>query len=334
MHAEMRILVAGPGSIGRRHLANVRKLLPHSSIAVWRRERTREGLDAFDVEAIVTSESEAMAWGAHAAIIASPAPCHVEMGMALARAGAHLFMEKPFAHALEGVDALIDECRRLGLTLMTGYPLRFHQGLRCLKRAVDEGKVGRPLTLRAEVGQYLPDWRPGTDYRKGLSASRGDGGGALLELSHEIDLARWLLGDVASVCAMCGRLSDLELEVEDTAEILLRFKGGAIGGVSLDFFQIPSHRFCAVRGTLGTVEWSLAARQTRLCTSSTGEWETLRPDARDGLHGDMFLEELRHFLDCIHSREPSLSTGEDGREALRIVLAARRSAAEHREISP
>jgi predicted dehydrogenase len=105
-----------------------------------------------------------------------------------------------------------------------------------------------------------------------------------------------------------------------------------MGGASLNFFQIPSHRFCSVRGTRGTVEWSLDSQQTRLSTSAKGGWETLHPLLNADAPADMFLEELRHFLDCVASGTKPCVTGEDGREALRIVLAARRSADEHHEI--
>src|SRR5688572_13164347 len=108
----MKILVTGAGSIARRHLTNLRKLLPAARVAVLRRQPISEGLEPFGVETITTSLDEAVAWAPDAAIIASPSPLHMDSGLILARANAHLMVEKPFSDSMTGVDDLIAECHR------------------------------------------------------------------------------------------------------------------------------------------------------------------------------------------------------------------------------
>jgi len=251
----VRFLVVGLGSIGRRHLVNLRHLIPDANITVWRHAPLAGGGDVpREADGVVTSLDEALSPRPDMAILASPAPYHVRTAAALASAGVHILVEKPLSDSLDGVDALIDACGRRGIVLMVGYHLRFDPSLTILHDAVADGIIGRLLSLRSEVGQYLPEWRPGTDYRQGVTAQRDLGGGVVLELSHELDYVRWVAGEVRSVRAETGRLGDLDTDVEDVAEILLRFIDGSIGSVHLDMIQRSPTRTCRIIGTEGTLE--------------------------------------------------------------------------------
>ncbi|HEC14314.1 MAG TPA: Gfo/Idh/MocA family oxidoreductase, partial [Rhodospirillales bacterium] len=186
-----KLLIVGLGSIGRRHVAVARELEPGMEIMALRRAGSACG----DV-VVFTSLDEALNARPDAVIIANPAPLHVATAQAFVEAGKHVLIEKPLSDRLDGIDKLLASSRRRGTVLQVGYCLRFHPSLIAMKQAVAEGRIGRILSLRAEVGHYLPDWRPGSDYRSAVSARRDLGGGVLLELSHEIDLARWLAGEV------------------------------------------------------------------------------------------------------------------------------------------
>jgi predicted dehydrogenase len=148
-----------------------------------------------------------------------PASIHLSHAHEAAAAGAHLFIEKPLANTADGIPSLLAECRAKGLTVLVAYNFRFYPPLQILRDAVLSGRIGRVVSVRAEVGQYLPDWRPGADYRQGVTARAELGGGALLELSHEIDYIRWIIGEVTAVGARVARLGNLEIDVEDVAEI-------------------------------------------------------------------------------------------------------------------
>ncbi len=328
-----RVLIVGLGAIGRRHLRNLKVLDPGVRVCAWRRSATRDDLGELDpmVERVVAKEADAVAWGADLALLTGPAPEHVAAGRTLAAAGAHLFVEKPLSHTLEGIDELIGLCRQRGRVLMVGYNFRFYRPLAILREALRVGWIGRPLSLRSEVGQYLPDWRPGADYRQCVSARRALGGGALLELSHELDAARYLMGEVQAVSAQVDRLSDLETDVEDVAEVTLRFVEGTLGSVHLDMVQRAPTRWCRVIGTEGTLEWVGQDHRVRLFSAASGTWSDLAPSgALD--RNEMYVAELRHCLDCVRDgREPAV-TGEDGREAVRIALAARVSSEQGRVV--
>lgn len=318
----MRIVIVGLGSIGRRHLANIRRLEPNARMIAWRRFPAAVPSDG--LERTVCTLRDVLDFKPDLALICGPATTHVRVARQLARRGVHLFIEKPVSSDLCGVDDLIKECRRRSLTLMVGYNLRFHAPLIAMKRAVSAGRIGRILSMRAEVGQYLPDWRPGQDYRDGVSGSRRLGGGVLLELSHELDLARWLVGDVSAVHARIDRLGDLDISAEDNAEILLRFRNGAVGSVHLDMNQRAAVRTFHIAGTQGTVAWDGENDRVRIYTARAGRWSNLHP-ARRVDRNAMYIAEARHLLSCVRSGRPARVDGTDGRRVLEIVMGARKA---------
>jgi predicted dehydrogenase len=214
---------------------------------------------------------------------------------------------------------------------MVGYNLRFCRPLQVMRQALVEGRIGRPLALRAEAGQYLPEWRPGKDYRQCVSARRDLGGGAVLELSHELDYVRWLVGEVKTVCAQVGHLSDLELDVEDTAEIILQFCNGAIGSVHLDMVQRPATRTCRIVGTEGTLAWDGMSHRVQLFSAAADRWSDLHPaEAID--RNEMYLAELRHFFGCVRGKGKPIVSGNEGRRVLEIALAVKKSSVEQRVV--
>jgi predicted dehydrogenase len=175
----------------------------------------------------------------------------------------------------------------------------------------------------ATVGQYLPDWRPGIDYRDSVSARKELGGGVLLELSHELDFVSWLLGKVASVRAKLGTTSELEVDVEDTSDLDLEFESGTVGSVHMDMVQRTPSRICTVTGTEGVMEWNGISRTSRLKLNDSNVWSLLSSGSSE--RNDIYLDELKHFLRCVKGDDEVLNSGQQGREVLELVQAARRS---------
>ena len=320
----VRILVVGLGGIGRRHARNLRALDPELRLACCR----RPGVASVDEDGLFedrfSSIGAALSWRPDAAVVATPAALHLEVALALAEQGAHLFIEKPLSHSVDGIDRLLDTCRVRGLVLTVGYNLRFDSRLRAIRDALVRGRIGRLLTISAEAGQFLPEWRRDRDYRESASARRALGGGALLELSHELDYVRWLSGEVATVSARASRVSDLEIDVEDTAEVTLGFVTGAIGHVHVDMIDRAPRRGCRVVGSTGTLQWDALAGQARLA-GDAGPWSSLCGESRDDRNAS-YLEEMRCFLACVKQGGSPAVSGEEGRRVVEIALAARRSA--------
>ena len=306
-----KLLVAGSGSIGVRHLANLRRLCPLATIAML--SRSDSAIQHFDkrgADFLFTSIDQAVDFSPVAAVIANPASHHIPISLKLAESGCHLLVEKPLSDSMESVDLLISKCQAKQLTLMVGYCLRFLPSLQAVVDLVRDGRVGRVLHIMSEIGQYLPDWRPGTDYRDGVTARSFLGGGAVLELSHEIDIMRWIGGSVSHVVASMGRVSDLELDVEDCADILIRFASGSHGLIHQDLLQRIPIRRTRIVGAEGTVCWDGVSDVASLHTPASSNCliQTRRLNDRN----DLYLDELRHFLGCVQAMHPPIMNGFDG----------------------
>jgi predicted dehydrogenase len=301
--------------------------MPDATITVLR-HRSCEDLPPPGIDHCVTSLEQAVRLRPQAAVIANPASHHLESARALADAGVHLMIEKPIAHTSRGVPELIASCRARRIVLMTGYNLRFSPSLQHFQSVLRDKRVGRVLSVRAEVGQYLPSWRPDSDYRDGVSARAELGGGVLLELSHEIDYLRWMLGEVRWVSAVVRKQSSLEIDVEDVAHLALGFDspgtdGDLAASLSMDCVRQDTTRTCSVIGESGTLRWDAVRGTVELFERGAAAWSTLfahhpQPD-------ESYVEEWRHFLDCILHERPPLVSGSDGLEVLRVVEAARLS---------
>jgi predicted dehydrogenase len=109
-------------------------------------------------------------WAPELVIVATPTALHAEHALAAARRGCHVFVEKPLAHSSAGVWELADEVARRDLISLVGCNMRFHPGPAAVKRLLDSGAIGRVLFARLHAGSYLPEWRPGQDYRESYSA--------------------------------------------------------------------------------------------------------------------------------------------------------------------
>ncbi len=175
----------------------------------------------------------------------------------------------------------------------------------------------------ADVGQYLPDWRPGTDYRDGITARLALGGGALLELSHEIDLMSWIAGPIKAVMARMRRIGNLDIETEDCVDLVFDFSGGASGTAHLDLLQRIPQRSVRVIGSEGTLEWDYFADAVRFRTPDMAEWQTADSPKIDDRNA-MYRRELEVFLESAKEGRTDQPLT-NGRDVMAVIAAARRS---------
>jgi predicted dehydrogenase len=321
-----RVLIVGLGSIGQRHLRLARELLHQADIRVLRNQES-DSVPEFSNGQFFTVEN-AFAFDPQIAIIANPATFHLEVAKALALNGTHLLIEKPLSHSTEGVEAFLGDCERQGIVVMTGYNLRYAVSLNKYREMIHDEAIGKILSVRCEVGQYLPSWRPGSDYKKGVSANRELGGGVLLELSHELDYLRWIFGEVEWARGTLSRQSDLEIDVEDSAHLVLGFNSDSeghqlIANVNMDFIRQDHTRICTAIGENGSLRWNGLTGTIELCDQAGGKWRTIYTQISSG--EDTYKAEWRDFLNCIDSGKNPFVSGLDGLKVLEIVEAARES---------
>lgn len=326
----MKFLIAGLGSIGRRHLRNLRAL-GEDDILLYRTGRATLPDDELAGLPVETDLRAALARQPDAVIISNPTALHLDVAIPAAEAGCAILLEKPVSHSLARVDALAAAARRSGSPILVGFQFRFHPTLQKARRLIAEGAIGRVLTARVHFGEYLPAWHPWEDYRKGYAARADLGGGVVLTQCHSLDYLPWLVGPVDSLWAFVGTLGGLGVDVDDTAEIGLRFAGGALGSVHLNMIQQPPGHRWEMAGSAGTLTWDNATGLLRRYDAASKAWEEY-PAPPDFERNVMFLDEMRHFLAVARRESEPACTLEDGLAALRLSLAALRSAAEGRLI--
>jgi predicted dehydrogenase len=326
----VKFLIAGSGSIGRRHLRNL-LTLGERDILLY---RTHQSTLPDDELAPFPFETDLMAALAHkpdAVIISNPTSLHLQVAIPAAEAGCHLLIEKPISHSSEGLDDLVAAVQRNACRVLVGFQFRFHPGLQKIAELLQQAAIGRPLSVRAHWGEYLPGWHPWEDYRQGYSARNDLGGGVILTLSHPLDYLRWLLGDIKALWCFSARTGELGLDVEDTAEIGLQFSGGIIGSVHLDYNQRPPAHHLEIIGTQGILRWDNADGALRLYREDADKtsWEAYPlPSGFERNH--LFLAEMRHFLAVVRGEEIPACTLADGSKALQLALAALESGQQHK----
>ena len=297
----MLFLVVGCGSIGKRHIRNLKALKAGNIIAQdISPEQLSEVKQKYGVE-VYENVDDALSQKPDIVFICTPTSLHIAPALAAARRGCHLFIEKPISHSLEGVNELIEIVSQKGLVTLVGCNMRFHPAIILMKELLDKESIGKVICARLQSGEYLPGRHPWEDYRQGYGANEDLGGGVILDSIHEIDYITWYLGDVSQVFCFSGKLSSLEIDTEDTAEILLQFRSGAIAEVHVDYIQRSYGRSCQVIGEEGTILWDINERQVELYSAETGEWKTF-PQAVDYDMNEMYIEELKHFLQCIEGK--------------------------------
>lgn len=324
----MRILVLGCGSIGSRHARNLAALRARGldvqpavadvNAELAARVAAETGLDAFP------GLDAALAWKPEGVIAAVPNHLHIPLAAKAVEAGAHVLVEKPLSHSREGVPAFLDRAEALGRHVFVVCNLRFHPAIKTLRDNLP--RIGRPLFSRAHFGNSLLNMRPGTEYRGLYCSNRSMGGGVILDAIHEVDYLLWFLGPAAEVRARAGKLSDLDIDVEDCASLNIRHASGAMTEIHMDYLRPFKRRGCEIVGDRGMLLWQSEGKTPEVCTVryfplGGADWETLlHTDSLD--HNQPYVELMENFLRAVRGEETPLLTGRDGYADLDATLAA------------
>jgi predicted dehydrogenase len=330
----MKFLIAGFGSIGRRHFHNLLTLGERDIVFYHTHHSTLPDNELADFP-VETDLRAALAYNPDAVIISNPTALHLDVAIPAAHCGCHLLIEKPISHSMARLEELQQVIQQNHNKVLVGYQYRFHPGLRQVKKLLDDAAIGEPLSVHAHWGEYLPNWHPWEDYKQGYAARPELGGGVLLTLSHPLDYLRWLLGEVESLSAFTSQ-NGLNMTVEDDAEILLQFENGLLGSVHLDYNQRPASHWLEIIGTQGTLRWDNSDQTVRLAQvnqdGNAGKWQGF-PPAQGFERNSMFLDELHHFCDVLRGDIEPICTLQDGIQSLQLSLSALASSQQRRIIN-
>ncbi|MBI2145807.1 Gfo/Idh/MocA family oxidoreductase [Candidatus Woesearchaeota archaeon] len=327
-------LVIGVGSIGLRHAQNLKAKNMNVFLFDVDAEKARNAAGRYGftfVEGITPEELKRQ----KAVFICTPTNYHIAPAKAALSAGCDVFIEKPIAvntsPELEEIRIIAEE--KENITLI-GCNMRFHPAIQELRRVLSSEELGKIYSVHVYVGQYLPFWRT-IDYRQTYSAKAAEGGGMLLEGIHEFDYLCWLFGKVEGVSATIAKVSDLEIDAEDLAEITLKFKTGILAQLHFDCLQKTKRRGYEVVGEKKTITWE--------SIGNAPEKTTIRifglpadPLKEKELIIDpnyMYTQELDYFLSCVEKYSPTMNDIANSISTLKLVEAAKQSARDKRTIS-
>jgi len=330
---EIRLALAGAGLIGRRHADAIAQAPGVRLVAVadpmgedWGRGR---GLAWHaDIDALIAMERP------DGLIVATPNRAHVEAGMAAVAAGIPALIEKPVADTVAEAARLVEAARGAGVPLLAGHHRRHNPLIRAAKARIEAGEIGRAVTAQATCWLYKPD-----DYFDVAWRTQAGAGPVFINLIHDVDLMRHLVGEVTAVQA-ADRNAVRGHAVEDTAAAILHFEGGALGTVSVsDTVVAPwswemtsaenpaypqtgesCYLIGGTRGALSVPDGTGWSQEPR------GWWETMDracPGVRDT---DPLVAQIEHFARVIRGEEAPLVSAEEGMRSLAVIEAIGRSA--------
>jgi len=337
------VAVIGAGAIGRMH---IERCMRHDEVGLGaivdtapaaRELAAQLGVPCFaDTEAMLAKASVG------GVIVATPNDTHADIGIACLARGLPVLMEKPVADTLQNAQRLCDCAAVARLPLLIGHQRRHNPILRQARAMINDGLIGRPVTATVMATWLKPD-----SYFDAAWRRQAGGGPVLINLIHDIDMLRFLLGEIASVQAVTSS-AVRGFEVEDTAAVMLQFASGALATLSVtDAAAAPwnwdlaageaahyvqqdvnSHHLCGTEGSLTLPRLELWRYQ------GARGWHEPLTLQRTAVHrADPYMEQLRHFRAVAEGHEAPVCSGIDGLRTLQATLAVHRAAQTRQPVS-
>lgn len=332
----MKVLFIGLGGVGQRHLRNSIAVLGEIEIHAFRarglKSEVSNTLYKDDNENIESKYSifthnnidDALSVSPDAVIIANPSSMHFDVLNSCLKKNIPCFVEKPMVTSSAGVDELL-ELANFGVRhSMVGFQLRYNPVIQKLKEIIESGIVGKLLSCRAEVCEYMPGFHPYEDYRDLYCSKRELGGGVVMTQIHELDILIHLFGMPDTVYALGGHLSELEIDVEDSVDILMRNKDMSLS-LRMDYLQKPRRRSGIVYGEKGWIEYDLVELSLKTSNGDNFNW-------KDFDRNKMFVDEISNFFYSIKNARETDIPLKEGLKSVRLAESILKSLHQNKEI--
>jgi len=255
------------------------------------------------------------------AIIATPTDTHIEYANWCVDMRIPFLVEKPLSSSINGVEELMKRCISVNLVCGIAFPRRSGDPYQTIKRKLDQGMLGELKLIRSNFSQNFRKYRP--DYSRTYYSKYQSGGGIIMDaLSHHVNLHAYYAGEIIGVSAIGERLVLENIEVEDSAFISMKFRGGVIGNIAGNQFQKPNEDFIELVGTNGNMRYERLSGVLEWNTSDEVAWH------REYVSGDWYLilkSQIMNFLSAIKSNANCNTSVEEGVNQLKVILAARES---------
>ena len=318
----MKVLIIGYGSIAKRHIDNLISLT-NCQIVVCTKQKQDNFLKKRNC-IVISSIIKCIKEKPDIAFITNETKFHVNTAIRLAKFGIPLFIEKPLSNSMNRVNELESIVKEKRIVTMVGCNLRFHPCIKRLKKLISSNKIGEIISVHSENGSFLPDWHPYENYTKGYAGRVDLGGGVTLTNIHEIDYLYWLFGNVKEVYSIVRKLSNLQITADDFSLMLIQFKNKIIANIHLNFFEKPSSRYCKIIGNNGIIFCNLITNEIKIYSCKKKKWsKELKLKKYD--YNDMYVEEIRHFLNCVRTKKMTINSVSNSIHSLQVVLSAKKS---------
>lgn len=316
---QYNVLIVGLGSIGRRHIKILKEIIDCSIFVFRQKNKNKE--DIPEVEGYIFKWEDLQYKDIDFAIICNPSVFHVDTAIILAQKSIPFIIEKPVCVSMNKIPQLIRIVNDKKLPVLVGFNLKYHYLYKKVKEIIASNKMGKMYSFLAETGQYLPDWRD-FDYTRSSSAQKELGGGVIFDLTHEIDLAVDLLGEVNYFSCFKDKMSSLKIDTEDIAEITLSHKNRGISHIHLDYLQKEYTRKFKLILEKGEIYWDYSLGKIKLTTENKSS-DFFQPEGytRD----DTFKSQFKHWFDVLKGKQKPLVSLEKGIYISKIALYAHNS---------
>ena len=322
----MKISIFGSGSIGLRHLTNLiklRKELKISSIYAYDSSNKRGFLGA-DKNFTFTQDFKLAAEGCDVAFVCVPTHMHNQtINKVLKYTRCHFYIEKPLSNNIKNCLNTLNKISKTRKKTAVGYMLVNHPLILETEKLLKKKRIGKIIFARAECGFYLPNWHPWEDYRKFYMASKAQGGGVLLDTSHEINYLQRLFGKVSKIQGLVGKFSDLDITSDDLSLSILKFKkNNIIGNVHLDLLQFEKSRTFKIIGTKGVIEGCFSKNTLKIYDNLKKKYFVKNIKYN---FNNIYYTQLRQFWALIKNKKNNLCTAKEAYHTMQIIESIRKS---------
>ena len=289
-----KVLIVGYGVAGKRYFNIVKKNFPNINLKIL------SFTNYLKNENFLQNFSEIKIFRPDLSIICNPSSIRIKIIKLLTELNSHLLIEKPLTSSYKDAKKIIKLSSKKKIILKVGYNLRFLNSLNMFRKIIFSKLIGKIYSADIIVGHNISDWRKNIDYRNTVSAKKKLGGGVLLELSHEFDYAFWIFGKFTKVFCRNSKISNLKIDVEDNAQIIIFSKKKHTLRINLDFCRSDKIRTCYVTGENGSLFWDCLKNKVKLFNNERKKWIDIK--FKKNCIKDTYLLQLRDMIKLCNSR--------------------------------
>ena len=331
----MKFLIVGLGSMGKRRIRNLKylkagEIIGFDTLEARRKEAEEKyGVKTFDdFDKAIQDKPDAI-------IISTPPDLHMRYALLAAKNSKHFFVEASVVD--EGMDEVIAECRNKKIVAAPSCTMRFQPSIKKMKELVDKKAIGNLLLFTHHSGQYLPDWHPWEDYRKFYVAKRATGAAREI-VAFELVWVAWVFGEIDTVSCFKGKLSNLEIDIDDAYQIILKFKNKVLGNMLVDVISRVAERTCEIYGEKGNIRWEWGGG-VKVYTAEDRQWREYAEKAGTRVEGydekikeEPYIEEMETFVKAVRGEIKYPYTLEEDKQILDLLKGIEKSSDERTHV--